>query len=232
VHLRNCGINNYAAGIFVKDPVDYQITGNIIGNNYWGIVVSPTQPVSGTHTHLTTISENHITTSHNGFVYAGWGTGIYVKEDQDNGWILSNVIYSGKNGVVVKDTDWTRIGSNRIYGTFTPGYGGDGIFSSNTDNLDISTNDVEGYATNVQLGAGSTGSRFYSNNFAFSQGINAIDLGMNNEWYNTYYTMGNYWSDHVCVDNVQPIGICDNPKTIYTQGGALVQDLYPRKTPI
>lgn len=236
IHIRNCQISNYAMGIQISDLLDYAITGNTLIDVFnTGIRVAPGAVATTPHQPPAEISNNFISATQNGTLYSNAGTGIMINGDKAYVDVRNNYMYAGKEGVFVDNTYGVAISHNFIFG---PGSGsGHGLLAQNSDSGGFFRNRVASFPNGVELSAGTLNWLVWDNSVfgsTFHSAVDMTDGTTGNNWYYSFDQRGNYWDDHTCIDNAPPIGICENPYTIYSPNSApnMIKDLFPLAQPV
>jgi len=196
----NTANDNQRQGIYLYESDNNTITGSTArNNNYNGIYIdfSDNNSISGN------------TANNNGYY------GIYLRHS-DNNDVSGNSVNDNNQGIRI-DT----FCENNFIGGNTANSNNFGIFIDNSNNNTISRNIVD---NNVNYGIYITSSDYnlIYNNYFINNGIQARDLGTNNNWNSSI--IGNYWDDYSGVDS-NGDGIGDTPYIIPGTAGS--QDNFP-----
>ena len=220
--------NNY--GIYLSGSINNNLTGNTASNNYYGIFLgfSSNNNLTGN-----TASNNYygifLESSSNNNVLSGNTAssnnayGIHLKSSSNNNVLSGNTASNNNYGIHLRFSRNNNLSGNTVsnnnYGIRLRDYSSNNIISGNN----ITNNDDGIYL------ADSSNNKFFHNNFV--ENIQDVyDMSWEspwvppsiNTWDNGYPSGGNYWSDHVTVDDCRGVnqdelgsdGIVDEPYII------------------
>lgn len=238
VTIKNLQIQSFEYGIWHRIGSNNNIFGNNIRlNEYMGIIF-----LGGSSNNI--ISGNNITANNNEGIFLGAASnnvifgnniannelpGIYLYHSWDNN-VSGNKMANNGDGIWLGYSSSNIIFENDI--TANNGYGV--MFYGSFDNI-ISRNEIEFNGLGIYLRDSSNNNIIHHNNFVHNiQQVSSIASA--NLWDDDYPSGGNYWSDHIKVDNYSGVnqdelgsdGIIDEPYIIDANN----RDNYPLAIPI
>ena len=206
---------NNNEGIMLDSSSDNNvISGNNVTNNFRGIYLILSD--------YNNISENNVTNNTQGIVLG------YLTDGSNNNIISGNIVANSDLGIWLDDSSNNNISGNNVTNN---NFGI--VFYDSSNNIISGNNLTNNGVSGIGL-SGSSNNYIYHNNFVDNyQQVSPSDTV--NVWDDGYPSGGNYWSDHIDVDNnkgpYQNItgsdGIWDNPYIINSTN----TDRYPLAFP-
>jgi parallel beta-helix repeat protein len=167
--------------------------------------------------------------------------GIAINQSHYNDVSFNTILENREEGIFIKAGDHNNIMNNIISdnecnGIWLKGYqhnSFDGVAEDNFINQNIISNNGNDcwyteeyglYSFGLKVNEYTLNNQIYWNDFIdnaiIASSTNQVeDLGLGNIW---NISQGNYWSDHICIDDLAPFGVCENPYIFNNNS-----DLYP-----
>jgi len=268
--IRSCKIYGaHKVGIILANVTNGKITNNTITNNGYGIDLRYSSNNTIEYNNITNnkgggillfTSSNNIV-EHNNIENNNYYDGIHLSHSSNNVIKYNNIANNNGDGIYLYYSSNNTIGHNNIANNNYNGiYLSDSMKRSNNviKYNNIANNNYDGIHIDGSWGNVIEHNSITNNNYngirLWYSGSNVI-VGNNfidnsrqvlsfhsdNIWDLGYPKGGNYWSDHVCVDQYSgpkqdqrgEDGICDTPYSIHDEGYETYQyDYYPLAKPI